>query len=369
MTVPTAQPEPEPVRIDVRAGTGRYTIEIAPHATRRLGAVLDAANLPARRFIVSSPTVWRFYGEHFSGLTGEDPILVPDGERFKHLATVGRIYDALVRASADRASAIIAIGGGVVGDIAGFAAATYLRGVPVVQVPSTLLAQVDSSVGGKVGVNHPMGKNLIGAFHAPAAVVIDPLLLATLPRREFRAGLYEVVKYGVIASPALFERVTSQLTALFDRHGAALLPVIAESCRIKADIVEADERESGLRRTLNFGHTAGHALEAITKYRRFRHGEAIAYGMLVAAEIGVARGVFASDARDRLAGLITQMGPLPPVGDLSAEQIVEATSRDKKVIAGQLHFVLPASIGSTTIVNDVTTEELAQALVTIGLKR
>jgi 3-dehydroquinate synthase len=170
----------------------------------------------------------------------------------------------------------VAVGGGVTGDIAGFAAATYLRGIPVVQVPTTLLAQVDSSVGGKVGVNHPLGKNLIGAFYPPTAVVIDPELLTTLPRREFRAGLYEVVKYGVIASRPLFERTARDLKALFARDASALLPIIAESCRIKASIVEQDERESGLRRTLNFGHTAGHALEAITKYRRFRHGEAVA---------------------------------------------------------------------------------------------
>ena len=164
----------------------------------------------------------------------------------------------------------------MVGDIAGFAAATYLRGVPVVQVPTTLLAQVDSAIGGKVGVNHPLGKNLIGAFHQPRAVVVDPTLLATLPRREFRAGLYEVVKYGVIASRPLFDRVAATLPALFTRDADALLPIIAESCRIKAAVVEQDERETGLRRTLNFGHTAGHALEAVTKYRRFRHGEAVA---------------------------------------------------------------------------------------------
>src|SRR4030095_16915382 len=183
----------------------------------------------------------------------------------KQLATVGRIYDALIRANADRSSAIVAIGGGVVGDVAGFAAATYLRGLPVVQVPPARLAQVDSAVGGKVGVNHPMGKNLIGAFHPPAAVVVDPLLLSTLPRREFRAGLYEVVKYGVIASRSLFDTIVNGLPALFARDPALLVPVIAESCRIKAAIVEQDERESGPRRALNFGHTTGHALEAITE--------------------------------------------------------------------------------------------------------
>ena len=359
---------PEPVRIDVNAASRRYTIEIDADIARRLGPLLDSAGVPARRFIVSSPTVWRFHAERFAALSGEEPILIPDGERFKHVATVGRIYDALVRASADRASALVAVGGGVIGDVAGFAAATYLRGIPLVQVPTTLLAQVDSSVGGKVGVNHPMGKNLIGAFHQPAVVAIDPSTLATLPRREFRAGLYEVVKYGVIASRSLFDHVSSSLTALFARDASALLPVLADSCRIKAAIVGEDERESGPRRVLNFGHTAGHALEAVTKYRRFRHGEAVAYGMLVAAELGVSRGVFAAVDRDALAALIMQMGPLPQVGDLAAAQVLEAMGRDKKIVAGQLHFVLPTGIGSTAIATDVTPAELSEALAAIGVK-
>jgi 3-dehydroquinate synthase len=358
----------DPVRLEVRTSAGAYAIEIAADASRSLPARLDAAGLPARRFIVSNQTVWRFYGEQLEGTSADEPILIPDGERFKHLATVGRIYDALVRAGADRASAIVAVGGGVTGDIAGFAAATYLRGIPVVQVPTTLLAQVDSAVGGKVGVNHPLGKNLIGAFHPPAAVIIDPALLATLPRREFRAGLYEVVKYGVIASRPLFERTARDLKALFGREPGSLLPVVADSCRIKASIVEQDERESGLRRTLNFGHTAGHALEAVTKYRRFRHGEAVAYGMLAASALAVARGVFPTADRDALAALVTQMGPLPPVADLSAAEVIGATKRDKKVIAGRLHFVLPTAIGSTTTVGDVTPDELRDALRAIGLK-
>jgi 3-dehydroquinate synthase len=358
----------EPARLVVRTSTGRYTIEIAAGSAKRLRATLDAAGVPARRFIVSSHTVWRFHGPAFRGVTDEEPILIPDGERFKHLATVGRIYDALIRANADRASAIVAVGGGVTGDVAGFAAATYLRGVPVVQVPTTLLAQVDSAVGGKVGVNHPLGKNLIGAFHPPVAVVIDPAVLSTLPRREFRAGLYEVVKYGVIASKPLFERTARDLTAIFAREPASLLPIIAESCAIKARIVEADERESGLRRTLNFGHTAGHALEAVTKYRRFRHGEAIAYGMLAAAELGTSRRVFPRADRDALAAQIVQMGPLPPVADLSAAEVIDATKRDKKVVAGRLHYVLPTAIGAATTVSDVTTEELNDALLKIGLK-
>jgi 3-dehydroquinate synthase len=198
--------------------------------------------------------------------------------------------------------------------------------------------------------------------------VIDPTLLSTLPRREFRAGLYEVVKYGIIASRALFERVAAELRALFARDPGTLVPVIAESCGIKAAIVEEDERESGVRRTLNFGHTAGHAIEAVTKYRRFRHGEAIAYGMLVAAELGVRRGLFPNADRDALAALITKMGPLPPVADLASAQVVDAIGRDKKVVDGRLHYVLPTAVGSTAIVDDVTQDEITAALVAIGLR-
>jgi 3-dehydroquinate synthase len=353
------------VQVDVRTATAAYSVSIAAGASRRLDALLDAAALPKRRFIVSNPTVWQLHSGVFRGLSREDPILIPDGERHKQLSTVSRIYDALIRANADRATTIIAVGGGVVGDVAGFAAATYLRGVPIVQVPTTLLAQVDSAIGGKVGVNHPLGKNLIGAFYQPAVVVVDLDLLATLPRREFRAGLYEVVKYGVIASRPLFDRLRDTLPALFARDHAALLPVVTESCRIKAAVVLDDEREAGARRALNFGHTVGHALEAVTKYRRFRHGEAIAYGMLVAAELGVTRGVMSAQDRNALLSLITQMGPLPAVSDLSPAEILEAVARDKKIIDGQLHFVLATTIGATVTVNDVTRDELMRAWGTI----
>jgi 3-dehydroquinate synthase len=339
-----------------------HPIHIAPGLAARLSELLDRARVPARRFVVSNSTVWRLHEQAFSRLTPEDPILLPDGERFKNLQTVGRIYDALIKARADRSSAIVAIGGGVVGDTAGFAAATYLRGVPVVQVPTTLLAQVDSAIGGKVGVNHAQGKNLIGAFHQPSVVAIDPALLATLPRREFRAGLYEVIKYGVIASRGLFDRVGASLKPLFARDQEALLPVIKESCDIKAAVVHEDEREHGRRRTLNFGHTTGHALEAVTKYRRFRHGEAVAYGMLVAAEIAVNRGTLPSADRDALSALITKMGPLPAVADVPMAEVLEAIGHDKKVVAGTLHFVLPTAIGSCEVVTDVTKDEIAGAL-------
>jgi 3-dehydroquinate synthase len=357
-----------PVRLEVGSRGGRYPIHIAPALSSRLAPLLDECGVPARRFVVSNGIIWRFHSESFAALSSDDPILIPDGERFKNVQTVGRIYDALIRARADRSSAILAVGGGIVGDVAGFAAATYLRGIPVVQVPTTLLAQVDSAIGGKVGVNHALGKNLIGAFHPPALVAVDPALLATLPRREFRAGLYEVIKYGMIASRSLFDRVAELLAPLFARDPSVLMPVIVESCSIKASIVEQDERETGVRRTLNFGHTAAHALEAVTRYRRFRHGEAVAYGMLVAADIAVARGAMPAVDREALASLITQMGPLPAVTDLSIAQALEAIGRDKKVVEGRLHFVLPRAIGTCEVVKDVTEEEIAQSLRAIGLR-
>jgi len=354
-------------RIEARAGTSTYVIEIGTGARSRLAAVLEEARLPKRRFIVSSQMVWRLHGETFADVTDDEPVLLPDGERYKQLPTVSRIYDALIKAGADRATTIVAVGGGVVGDTAGLAAATYLRGVPIVHVPTTLLAQVDSAIGGKVGVNHPLGKNLIGAFHQPSAVIVDPAFLATLPRREFRAGLYEVVKYGMIASRPLFDRIREQLTQLFARNDEALTPVIAECCQIKAAVVEGDERESGPRRALNFGHTIAHALEAATRYRRFRHGEAVAYGMLAATEIAVTRGLLSGDDRDALTALIVQMGPLPPVSDLNPAHVLEAVTRDKKVVAGRLHFVLPTAIGATTTASDVSTAELAGALAAVRL--
>jgi 3-dehydroquinate synthase len=365
----TIDTQHEPIRVDVQAGSHASTILIGEGVSARAAALLDEHDIPRRRFVVSSSVIWRFHGQQLQqALGGAEPILIPDGERFKNLQSVSRIYEALIRAGADRGSAIVAVGGGVVGDTAGFAAATFLRGITLVQVPTTLLAQVDSSVGGKVGVNHALGKNLIGAFHQPSLVLIDPLLLRTLPRREFRSGLYEVVKYGMIASRDLFERVGRDTKALFAHDPDVLVPAIVESCRIKADVVTKDEREGGLRRILNYGHTIGHALESITRYRRFRHGEAIAYGMLAAADLAVARGALAELERQALARLITELGPLPAVADLPVAEAVEAVRRDKKVVNGTLHFVIAIQIGATMTIDDVTEEELAAVLVRLGLQ-
>jgi len=359
----------DPIRIDVTTGNRTSPIWIGEGLSQDLPALLDQHGVGARRFIVSSPVVWRLHGEQLrAALGGGDPILLPDGERHKNLQSIAKVYEALIRANADRGSTIIAVGGGVVGDAAGFAAATFLRGIALVHVPTTLLAQVDSSIGGKVGVNHALGKNLIGAFHQPALVVIDPSLLNTLPRREFRSGLYEVVKYGVIANRSLFDRLDSDAKAIFAKDAAALVPAIVDSCRIKADVVSKDERESGLRRILNFGHTVGHALEAVTHYRRFRHGEAIALGMLAAADLAVVRGAMAERERAALARLITKLGPLPPVTDLSISEAIEAIRRDKEVVHGRLHFVIAIEIGATMTVDDVSEDELRAVLVRLGLK-
>lgn len=362
----------EPIRIDVATPSRAYPVTIHDGALDRLGRSLDDIGAPQRRFIVSSPLVWRLHGARIEravdSATANDPILVPDGERFKQLATVSRIYDALVRVNADRASTLITLGGGVIGDMAGFAAATYLRGIALVHAPTTLLAQVDSAIGGKVGVNHSLGKNLIGAFYQPHAVIADPTVLGTLPRREFRAGLYEVIKYGVTSSPTLFDRIVKDRKAIFARASEALAPIIAESCRIKAAVVAADEREGGARMILNFGHTAGHALEAVTKYRRYRHGEAVAYGMLVAAQLAQTRGALAARDGQALADLIASLGPLPSIADVPAAQIIEAIQHDKKMIAGRLHFVLPTAIGAATIVDDVTEKEIRGALKRVGFK-
>jgi 3-dehydroquinate synthase len=356
-------------RVEVTAGSRASTIWIGSGISDRLPDLLDAHGVGARRFVVSSPVIWRLHGARLQTALGRvEPILLPDGERFKNLQSVSRVYEALIRAGADRGSAIVAVGGGVIGDTAGFAAASFLRGITLAHVPTTLLAQVDSSIGGKVGVNHALGKNLIGAFHQPAVVVIDPQLLTTLPRREFRSGLYEVVKYGMIASRPLFDRVVGQIKAVFAHDPDVLVPVIEESCRIKADVVSKDERESGLRRILNYGHTVGHALEAVTKYRRFRHGEAIAFGMLAAADLAAARGALAEPSRQALADLIAALGPLPVVADIAIGDVLESIRHDKKVVNGRLHFVIAIDIGATMTIDDVTEDELKAVLARLGLK-
>jgi 3-dehydroquinate synthase len=356
-----------PVRVDVHTATGNYPVLLGPGLVARLGQVLDDHAIGRRRFVVSNPVVWRHHGPQITeSLPGAECIQVPDGERHKHLAMVGRIYEALVRGRADRGSVVVALGGGVVGDMAGFAAATFMRGIDLVQVPTTLLAQVDASVGGKVGVNLPSGKNLVGAFYQPRLVVADPTVLRTLSRREFRAGLYEVIKYGMACSASLFDQLQQEARRLADPAAESLGGIIAECCRLKAAVVSADEREAGPRRVLNFGHTAGHAIEALTGYRTFRHGEAVGWGMLVAAQVAVTRGVLSREASEALESLVMALGPLPPISNLPATQLIEGMRRDKKVIDGTLHVVLPTRIGACTIADDVSEQEFVDALQRVG---
>ncbi len=356
-------------RVGVTSSARPYSVVIGDGAIESIGSEMDAAKVGTRRILVSSQRVWDFHGPLFKKLGADrTPIIIEDGERYKNLNTVARILDALVRAQADRSTVLVAVGGGVIGDMVGFAAATYLRGIPIVHVPTTLLAQVDSAIGGKTGVNHPLGKNLIGSFHAPSLVVADPTVLATLPRREFRAGLYEVIKYGVISEPALLDRIRESATAIFNRDGAAIAPLVSASCRIKAAVVSADEHEAGLRRTLNFGHTVGHALESVTKYKQFRHGEAVGYGMLAALAIGVGRGVTPKSLYEEVEALIAQLGPLPSVADISAKEIYAAIGRDKKMVAGTLHFVAASERGKTVELTDVSEKEIKAACKKIGLR-
>jgi 3-dehydroquinate synthase len=331
--------------------------------------LLRENGLSGEALVVSCPPVWKRHGYLMKDVAGRGgPTVIPDGERAKTLATVSKIYEGMIRRRLDRSATLVAFGGGVVGDVAGFAAATYLRGIALVQVPTTLLSQVDSAVGGKVGVNLLAGKNLIGSFHAPSLVVCDPDVLRTLPKREFRAGLYEVVKYGVIASRPLFDRVSARLPDILKQDVPMLTDLIADCCRIKARVVELDERESGPRRVLNFGHTVGHALEAITKYRRFRHGEAVAWGMLAAARISAARGLFSTDDEAKLRELIRRMGALPAVNDLRARAALDVIGHDKKVVGGKLHFVLSREIGATAMASDVEPAEIAAAMRSLGMK-
>lgn len=362
--------ETEPVTIDVRAATRSYSVLVGGGLISRLRALLDARGVPGPRVIVTSPTVWRLHGTAVAAALPDTAVIeVPDGERHKTVTTLQRIYEALVRARVERGWTLVAVGGGVIGDMAGFAAATYLRGIGLVQIPTTVLAQVDASVGGKVGVNLILGKNLVGAFYPPHLVLSDPMFLTTLSRREFRAGLYEVIKYAMACSQSLFERLQRDLPeAARPARATAVTPIVAECCRIKAAIVSEDEHEAGLRRVLNFGHTVGHAIETLTGYRRFKHGEAVGWGMLAAGLLAVDRRLLAPADFAALRTLIMQLGPLPPIADLPASRAIDAMQRDKKVAGGRLHFVLPAGIGSATVVGDVRATELGPVLERVGFQ-
>ncbi|MGH9500666.1 MAG: 3-dehydroquinate synthase [Terriglobales bacterium] len=290
---------------------------------------------------------------------------MPDGEHSKRLATVERLAEKLVGLGADRDAVVVAFGGGVVGDVAGLVASLYMRGVDVVQIPTTVLAQVDASIGGKTGVNLRAGKNLVGTFHQPRMVLIDPEILSTLPEREFRAGLYEVLKCGVIGRPELFRRLEEVGVRELRRDAALLEWIIGEAVKLKAEIVAADEREGGLRRVLNFGHTVGHALEAVSRYRGILHGEAVAWGMIAATEISRALRKCDELTARRIEKAVLGLGPLPRV-KARASDILRAIRGDKKSRDGVVHWVLPREIGKVEMVGEVPEEIVVAAMSEIG---
>lgn len=343
--------------VKVRSASGDYFVVC------RRGVLASADRQIARlgKFssvhILTSPKVWRAVGKQVRrGLPkkfAKHVHLFDDAEAAKNLHTVEKVSRALVRAGADRRALLVAVGGGVVGDVGGYAAASFLRGVALVQVPTTLVAQVDSAIGGKTGVNLPEGKNLVGAFYPPRLVLVDPEALATLPDREFRGGLAEVIKYGVIADPKLFAFLENHMDAILRRDTRALEHVIRRSIEIKAWVVGKDERESGLREILNFGHTFGHALESVTRYRRFQHGEAVAWGMMCAALLGHQVAGTPANAVSRIVAMVRRIGPLPAWPKVPAAKLLHAMHADKKAREGKLRFVLAPKIGRAETIGDV----------------
>jgi len=346
-------------KIRVRTKPNGYVVQVGAGLLRRAGREVRRV-LPSsgsRVFVITSPNVRRHWGEALEKSLRDarlpyEVLEMHDGEPAKRLHTVEQLAESLVDAKADRKSLLVAFGGGVVGDSAGFLAAVFMRGIPVVQIPTTVVAQVDASIGGKTGVNLRGGKNLVGSFHQPSTVLVDPDILATLDDREFRSGLFESLKCGVIRDRNLFDFMERHAKKILGRDSRSLQRVIGDSIRVKADVVSADEKESGLRRILNFGHTIGHALEAATDYSHFLHGEAVAWGMIAAAAIARDSGSCNAETAERIIKATRLYGPLPPVS-CDVQSVLGRLGADKKTVAGAVHFVLPQKIGKVKISSDV----------------
>ncbi len=350
--------------ISVNTPSAVYDVTIASGLLRTLSPRLNKLNQnkPFRPFVVTSPEIWALWGEQFTASFKESPtiLFLPAGESNKRLRSVESLAQQLSIAGADRDSLLLAFGGGVVGDLTGFLAAIYMRGIRYVQVPTTLLSQVDSSIGGKTGTNLVTGKNLIGSFYHPQAVLADTDVLRTLPSAELRAGLQESIKAGIIRDPRLFRYMEQNAAAILSGDVKTLTHVVAASVRVKADVVSQDERESGLRMILNFGHTIGHTIEAATNYKQLLHGEAVGWGSIAALNVALVRNTITQQQADRVTELIFRYGPLPPF-KATAAKLVALTSRDKKSRSGIRSFVLPRGIGATVVVRDVSEEELRAA--------
>jgi 3-dehydroquinate synthase len=358
-----------PLRVDL--GERSYDIHLGPGLLAAAGALIAGAVSPSRAFIITHPAIDRLHGEVLrDGFRSFpfDTILVPASERQKSLRRAGLLYDRLLASGADRGSAVVAFGGGVIGDLAGFVAATYMRGISYVQVPTTLLAQVDASVGGKVAVDHPQAKNLIGAFHQPGIVIADSDALRTLPARDYRAGIAEVVKHAVILAPDLFTWLQQNLDALARRDPAAIAHAVRRSCEIKGEVVRQDERERGLRAILNFGHTVGHAVETLAGYRTLRHGEAVSVGMVAAARMAVAMGRFPRSAAADIESLLARCRLPVRLPAFSVEAIISTMAGDKKAAAGVPRFVLLRAIGEVENGVEVPEQVVASVLRDLGAR-
>jgi len=353
--------------IPVNLGARAYRIVVASGGLAAVGSHIAQLGVGRRVALVSDPSILRLHGEPVRrGLRAAafdvTEILLPEGERAKTLDVARHVWDRLLDTGCDRTSTVVALGGGAVGDLAGFAASTYMRGINFVQVPTTLLAQVDASIGGKTAIDHPRAKNLIGAFHQPRLVIVDPAILATLDDREYRSGLAEVIKHGIVLDAPYFEDLERSVPALLRRDLPTLERVVEGSCRIKASVVERDEQEAELRHVLNYGHTVGHAIEAATGFERFTHGEAVSLGIAAEARVAEALGIAEPDATKRQVELLRSVGlPVTGLGAAPAT-VVEALARDKKARDGRVPFVLAPAIGAFRLVFDVPREVVLRTL-------
>ncbi len=352
--------------IRVNLSSNSYNIYIDKGLLQGIGDILVKEKSPCKTLLITDKNIERIYGGIVSESLSRNRfdvrlVSLQPGEEQKTLETALMLYDACFDQKLDRNSLVVALGGGMVGDISGFVASTFMRGIPFIQIPTSLLAQVDSSIGGKVAVNHPKGKNMIGSFYQPKVVFIDTDTLSTLPAVELVAGLVEVIKYGVIRDAGLFEFIENSLDDILQLNHAALLKIIATSCQIKANVVEEDETEKYLRAILNYGHTVGHAIETLTGYKKFRHGEAVAMGMLYATKIAMEMGLTDTTVLERQLSLTKRLG-LPLRTELKPEDVVKALYQDKKVISGKLRFILPVKIGEVIISDRVTEEILYRVL-------
>jgi 3-dehydroquinate synthase len=353
--------------IPVRLGSQSYTIVVERGALPRLAEHLHALRVGRRVALVSSPQIIRLHGKLVADRLREagfevSVAEVPDGEAAKQLAVAERCWDSLLQAGLDRTSTVLALGGGAVGDVAGFVAATYMRGVNFVQLPTTVLAQVDASIGGKTAIDHPKAKNLIGAFHQPRLVVVDPLTIDTLPGRDFRSGLAEVVKHGAVLDASYFALLERETASILARDPAILEDVIGGSCRLKASVVERDERESDLRAVLNYGHTLGHALEASSGYARWTHGEAVALGMVGEARLARRRGLASDETVARQERLLEALGLPVRAPGIAVDTVMEAMSHDKKAKDGRIPFVLAPEIGRFRVEYDIPRDDVRAVL-------